>query len=150
MRISTDAKSVCTSNLNASALMKSGARSRLSNVHSNTRAVILSLQRIKDRLTGPASVRFLATLRPRDRDEIASADERRAAIQLRKQMLTTTALKERGWTRSMIIKLLGRPDTLAPSFYGTMRWLFFIDRVERVEGSAEFRAWHNKQRSVSR
>jgi hypothetical protein len=57
--------------------------------------------------------------------------------------LTMTALIERGWTRSMITKLLGEPDDLADNPYyrsGAPTKLYAMARIEAAEASREFAA----------
>lgn len=57
------------------------------------------------------------------------------------QMLTAAALTERGWTKTLVDRLLGQPDELKrnPIYRNAapMR-LYHIDRVQQVEASIEF------------
>src|SRR2546429_7280232 len=62
-------------------------------------------------------------------------------------MLTTSALKERGWTLALIKKFLGEPDDTRENPHyrsaAPMR-LYTIDRVEVIEKTPDFQEAHIK------
>jgi hypothetical protein len=63
------------------------------------------------------------------------------------QMLTKTAVKERGWTDAGIKKFLGEPDTTKRNpRYGNAApmSLYKVERVEAVEKTDEFAVWKTK------
>lgn len=56
--------------------------------------------------------------------------------------IATPELKRRGWTRSMIERLLGEPDSTAPNPGGRNAprvRLWLITKVEQLESTEEFR-----------
>jgi len=63
-----------------------------------------------------------------------------------KDFFTKSDLKTRGWTESMIDKLLGQPEKFGQNSHkkSTSVYLFLSSRVLEVEGSQEFKEWQKK------
>lgn len=64
--------------------------------------------------------------------------------------LTKTAVIERGWTNSAIVKFLGEPDKTSPNPYSRQKLsvkLFDLNRVEEVEQSQLFIEWQEKSKN---
>lgn len=67
------------------------------------------------------------------------------------QYVTTSALKERGWTDGLIKKFLGEPDDTKPNPHyrsAAPMKLYDMKRVEKTERSAKFKA--EKEKSATR
>ncbi len=59
-------------------------------------------------------------------------------------MLTKTAITERGWTNSIISRLLGEPDRISKLGGGHVAHLYDLSRVEAAEASDAFRVLREK------
>ena len=93
-------------------------------------------------ITGAFSERF-------DRASEIGSDHMAVRTKTKDEMLTKTALKDRGWTEAGIGKFLGDPDATRPNpKYGgaAPMQLYVLARVKAAEKTSRFRAWKAKSK----